>query len=100
MENIIDKQKIKKPILFKKVRITSTLHVHYIWKGKKNNFVFELFLNKSIYHVSVSHLKKDIRFHGSWQDISFTNIQDGFDWCDNFDYTNFKCKGKDVTEKK
>jgi hypothetical protein len=62
--------------------------------GQKGGFKFSYaFIDE--WFVVVSHLKKDIRLNTLWIGLKFKEETDVIDWCENFDYKNFKCLGSD-----
>ena len=86
-------------IKFRKVRVKSGFNTSYSWRGRKKNFCFELSLvreRNNCYYATVTHSKKDIRFNSLCSNITFANIQDGFDWCERFESKNFSCLGADI----
>ena len=70
---------------------------HFI--GRKNNFIFNYSLNNLSWMVVVKHSKKDIRFNSLWEEIAFSDEKEVIEWCENFDYTKYKCIGDDVIKK-
>jgi len=62
--------------------------------GTKLGFKFSYtFINE--WYVVVSHLKKDIRLNTLWIGLKFKDESAVIDWCENFDYKQYKCLGKD-----
>jgi hypothetical protein len=62
--------------------------------GKKGEFKFSYCFIEE-WFVVVTHLKKDIRLNTLWIGLKFKGEEEIIDWCENFNYKNFKCLGAD-----
>lgn len=68
------------------------------YDGKKDNFLFEITKEKgeSLYFVYVEHSKKDISYNSRLNNIGFDSFGTAVFWCENFNYLDNNCNGKDI----
>ncbi len=88
---------MSKEIKFRERTNQSRLSSNKFWTATKNGFKFEIknTYNSNKYYVVAKHKTKDIVFNSLWQEIEFDTLQKAFNWCNDFDYTKFKCNGVD-----
>lgn len=74
--------------------ITKTISGENWYISKKDGFVIAYTLKGKWYAV-VIHTQKDIKFNSVWEGREFYTEKEIKQWCENFNYIEHRCEGKD-----